>query len=225
MVAALEPHLHQALLRGEIGPLGIQRQQEIVDAGAIARIGQRVIVGRRILLRLAGAQLVAGGALPGERIADLAECGLDRLLVAGEAASRWAWVRRTLAPPAPALKIGIVGIGRRVPAEARRLNRPPSELLASPSRPVSEMRGKQGGPGGADFGIGGAQLIFGLHHVGPAQQDQRTDARRQRTTVGAACSIDAGSSVGSTGAPSSSCNRLTSWASAVRCCATLASAP
>ncbi len=44
-------------------------------------------------------------------------------------------------------------------------------------------------------------------------------------TVGAACSIELGNNCGSIGAPTRRRNRLMSWARAVRCRATLASAP
>ena len=186
---------------------------------AIARFGQQIGVGRRFALRLARAELLADGAAPGERVGNFAERRLDRALV----------VRDGRVP----LRLGEANIGaagagledrcrsRRAPAlhwKAPPLNRPASDVLARPSRPVSDDPREQSRAGGADLRHWRrAADTRPRRRPGGAAGRSESSPAGSAATVGAASSIDARQqSRIDLGAPTSSCSRFTSWASAVR---------
>ena len=73
--------LHESSLCGIIGALRHQHGQERIDAGAVARLREQIIVGSCRLLALRCRKLVVDRRAARKRIGHLAESGLDGPLI------------------------------------------------------------------------------------------------------------------------------------------------
>ena len=104
----------------------------------------------------------------------------------------------------------ICGAKVHVPEPA--LKSPDRSALAVPMAAVSEMRGKEGRPGGADIGVGRLEQVLRRQDVGPAQEHLRGEAGGDLPGRADAAQVRRQESPAAAGDPARRFRAFSSWA-------------